>query len=141
MDTGTPEVYFRALAPITRFFLTATFGVTLITVLGIFNISFLSLDWTLVWKKFHLWRLITDYIFVGRFSFGWLFHMYFFLTFSSKLERHQSFSPSVVGRGGYLYFLFLQMISLDIVSLLLYYPTGEVFLGLQHYGMQLILSF
>lgn len=125
MDINTPEAYFKDMPSVTRAILVGTFTITLTFVLGLFNIRWILLDWTLVYKKLHLWRLCTDYFFAGPFSFGWLFHMYFFTTFSSKLERHPSFASNLIGKGGYLFFIFLQMISLDLLSLVFYPPTGK----------------
>lgn len=125
MNANTPEAVFKEMPPITRAILVGTFGVTLFFVLGLLNVQWILLDWVLVTKKLHIWRLFTDYLFVGPFSFSWLFHAYFFVTFSSKLESHPSFSSRLIGHGGYLYFVCLQMIALDVISLIFYPPTGK----------------
>lgn len=130
MDNNSPESFFRDMPPVTRAILVGTFGITLAFVLGVLNVRYLLLDWVLISKKFHIWRLFTDYLFVGPFSFSWVFHMYFFVTFSSKLETHPSFR--LVGRGGFLFFICLQMFALDLLSLVFYPPTGklrEIILG------------
>lgn len=121
MDAQSPEALYRTMPVVTRAVMTATFFVTLASVLKMFNPSYLLLDWILVAKKLHFWRLVTDYLFVGPFSFSWVFHMYFFVSFSSRLEKH----PCFASRGSYLYFLFLQMLGLDMISGILFYPAGR----------------
>ena len=66
--------------------------------------------------------LFTDFFFFGKFSFSWIFQIYFLITFSTKLEKNESF---LVSPGAYLYFLFLQVLALDLTSLALFYPTGK----------------
>lgn len=126
MNTNTPEAFFRQIPPVTKFMLVATFAVTLAFVLGLFNVRWILLDWVLVTQKLHVWRLFTDCFFAGPFSFSWLFHMYFFVSFSSKLENHPSFSPRLIGKGGYLFFIVLQMLALDLISLAFYAPKGTI---------------
>lgn len=125
MDANTPESFFRQIPAITKFLVVAIFAVTLLTTLGALNVQLLILDGVLIMRKWHFWRLITDYFFVGPFSISWIFHMYFFVSFSSKLEAHPCFSPRVEGRGAYLYFLILQMLALDLLSLAIYAPRGK----------------
>lgn len=124
MDNNSPENYFKQIPPVTRFIVVVTFFSTLGMIIGFLNPRWVLLDWTLVFSKLHIWRLFSDYIFIGPFSFGWVFHVYFLITFSSKLEIHPSFSQREVGKGGYLFFLFLQMIALDLLSLVFYPPKG-----------------
>eukprot|EP01053_Blabericola_migrator_P001230 Blabericola_migrator_1__1229@NODE_1315_length_4835_cov_207_490982_g885_i0_p3_GENE_NODE_1315_length_4835_cov_207_490982_g885_i0NODE_1315_length_4835_cov_207_490982_g885_i0_p3_ORF_typecomplete_len294_score45_29DER1/PF04511_15/5_1e46_NODE_1315_length_4835_cov_207_490982_g885_i036624543 len=121
-DIGTPELWFKSLPTLTRAILTLTFFSTLLATIGLFNPGHLLLDWTLIVNRFHLWRLITDYLFVGSFGFAWLMNVYFFVTFSSKLEVNEMFT---VSPGAYLFFLLFQMVSLDVISLFMHWPTGR----------------
>lgn len=129
MNPTTPEAFIKEMPPVTRMLLGATFVTTLGIVLGWFGVEHFLLDWVLVYKQMHIWRLFTDYLFIGPFSIGWLFHMYFFVQFSSKLERHAVFSRHARDAGSFLYFIVLQMIFLDSISLLLYAPHGKPLLG------------
>lgn len=122
-EARTPEAWFRSLPPLTRFILTVTFVLTLAATFRIFSPATIVLDWNLILsRKLQLWRLVTDYFFIGPFSFQWLMHSYLLVTFSTKLELNEMFT---VSPGAYLSFLFFQIISLDILSLLLYWPTGN----------------
>lgn len=112
------------MPPVTRALLVVTFAMTLGVVFQMVGIEHFYLDWVLVYKKIQIWRLITDYFFIGPFSLGWLFHMYFFIQFSSKLEAHACFSRRAADAGSFLYFIVLQMLFLDSLSLLLFAPHG-----------------
>eukprot|EP01071_Lankesteria_metandrocarpae_P015196 Lankesteria_metandrocarpae@DN9421_c0_g1_i1.p1 len=132
MDTqsNSPEAWYKGLPSLTRLIGTATFLVTVAVVWGVLDVRLLLLDWRLVYKKIHLWRLITDYCFIGKFSFGWVFQMYFFVSFSSKLESSDYFSAASRNpRGSYLYFILIQMLTLNLVTLIMYWPTGRFLLG------------
>lgn len=122
VDGRTPEVWYKSLPPLTRFALTVTFIVTLVSTLGLFNPAHLILDWRLVTRKFQFWRLTTDYFYAGPFSIGWLFHIYFLVTFSARLEVNEMFTATP---GAYLFFLLFQVCTLDILSLIVYWPTGR----------------
>lgn len=127
MDERTPEAWYFALPPITRTMVTTIFCVTLSTeVLGIINPDMLLLDWSLVVEKLQVWRLLTDFTYFGKFSFGWIISMYFLVTYSSELEKDEAFRNS---RGSYLYFVLFQCITLGLLSLALYFPYGSGFLG------------
>eukprot|EP01054_Gregarina_sp_Poly1_P009727 Gregarina_sp_Poly_1__9726@NODE_618_length_7121_cov_156_723845_g474_i0_p4_GENE_NODE_618_length_7121_cov_156_723845_g474_i0NODE_618_length_7121_cov_156_723845_g474_i0_p4_ORF_typecomplete_len274_score28_87DER1/PF04511_15/4_6e46_NODE_618_length_7121_cov_156_723845_g474_i09901811 len=121
-DIRTPELWYRSLPTLTRAILTLTFFSTLLGTVGLFNPGLIILDWTLVINKLHVWRLITDYFFAGHFGLTWLMHIYFFVTFSSKLEVNEMFT---VSPGSYLFFLLFQMLSLDVLSLVLFWPQGK----------------
>jgi hypothetical protein len=38
-----------------------------------------------------LWRIFTSVFFFGKFSFNFVFQLYFFSSFSTKLERNEAF--------------------------------------------------
>lgn len=122
-DTSrSPETWYKSLPPLTRFILTVTFLVTLTATFGLFNPRYIILDWTLVYRKFQVWRLFTDYFFSGAFGINWLMHIYFLVSFSSKLEVNEMFTASP---GAYLYFLVFQCLFIDVLSLVLFWPTGK----------------
>eukprot|EP00382_Lankesteria_abbotti_P002498 CAMPEP_0113849788 /NCGR_PEP_ID=MMETSP0372-20130328/3387_1 /TAXON_ID=340204 /ORGANISM="Lankesteria abbotti" /LENGTH=281 /DNA_ID=CAMNT_0000819741 /DNA_START=136 /DNA_END=981 /DNA_ORIENTATION=+ /assembly_acc=CAM_ASM_000359 len=127
MDPNSPEAWFKNMPKLTRVMACATFAVTVFSVLQLIDITLLLLNWQFVIERLQIWRLFTDFFFIGKFSFSWIFTMYFLITFSSKLEQNEIFSSSTPG--AYLYFILIQMLTLDCVSGLLFWPTGKMVMG------------
>lgn len=122
---NTPEQWYKNLPILTRIGLTAIFGVTVLVQLEILNPMLIYLNWGLVINKLQIWRLLTSVMFFGTFSFNFLIQMYFFSSFSSKLEANEIFAQP----GDYLFFLLTQILLLDVISLVLAWPSGFPMLG------------
>lgn len=125
MDQNTPEQWYKNLPLLTRIGLTIIFGVTVLVQLQILNPQLIFLNWPLVINKLQVWRLLTSVFFFGGFSFQFLFQLYFFTSFSSKLEKNEIFAQP----GDYLFFLLVQILMLDVISLVLAWPAGFPMLG------------
>jgi len=126
MDANTPEAWYRNLPILTRVGLTIIFATTVLVQLEILNPQLIILHWPLVWGNLQLWRVFTCVCFFGTFSFNLVFQLYFFTSFSSKLERNEVF---VNAPGEYLLFLIFQIVVLSVLSLIMAYPTGLPMLG------------
>ena len=122
----TPEQWYRNLPILTRAGLTIIFATTVLVQLEIINPMLLVLNWPLVWGRLQLWRVFTSVCFFGQFSFNFLMQLYFFSSFSTKLERNEVFEKEP---GEYLFFLIVQIVLLSLLSLVLAYPTGLPMLG------------
>lgn len=125
MAENTPEKWYKNLPPLTRIGLTAIFATTVLVQLEILNPMLIALNWPLVINKLQVWRLLSSVLFFGTFSFQFLFQLYFFSSFSSKLESNEIFNRP----GDYLFFLLCQIILLDVISLALAWPNGFPMLG------------
>lgn len=122
---NSPEQAFKALPILTKVGLTTFFCVTVLVQLEILDPSLLFLNWPVVINKLQVWRLLTSVTFFGTFSFQFLFQLYFFTSFSSKLEKNEIFAQP----GDYLFFLLVQVLLLDVLSLVLAWPAGFPALG------------
>jgi Derlin-2/3 len=122
---NTPEQWYKNLPILTRVGLTLFFCITVLVQLEILDPALLFLNWPLVINKLQVWRLLTSVTFFGTFSFQFLFQLYFFSSFSSKLEKNEIFAQP----GDYLFFLLVQILLLDVVSLVLAWPSGFPALG------------
>mmetsp|Transcript_70109 Transcript_70109/g.193953 ORF Transcript_70109/g.193953 Transcript_70109/m.193953 type:complete len:253 (+) Transcript_70109:97-855(+) len=125
MENNTPEQWYKNLPILTRIGLTVIFGVTVLVQLEILNPMLLSLHWPMIINKLQVWRLLSSVFFFGTFSFQFLFQLYFFSSFSSKLEQNEIFAQP----GDYLFFLLTQILLLDLLSLVLAWPNGFPMLG------------
>jgi Derlin-2/3 len=114
------ENFFKTIPPVTRALLVATFSVTIGVVTHVISLESIFLDWDSVLSKLQIWRVFSEFFYIGPFSISWLFHMYFFVQYSSKLEKHSCFTYPVAQSGSFLYFIILQIIFLNSLSLLFF---------------------
>ncbi|KFH14320.1 Der1ER1 [Toxoplasma gondii MAS] len=126
-SSNGPEAWFFSLPPVTRAVTCITFACTLLSSIELMPARLLILDWELVFQKLQVWRLLTNVLYIGRFSLGWVLHMYMWTQVSSDLENNAVFVQA--SKGAYLYFIVLQTLCLDCISLLLFWPTGLHLLG------------
>ncbi|OEH75842.1 hypothetical protein cyc_00073 [Cyclospora cayetanensis] len=119
-----PEAWYLSQPPITRAIATATFVLTLLTNLGLLPVELLMLDWSLAIFKLQIWRLFTTLLYVGRFSLGWVFHMYMWLQVSGDLESNAVFRQA--SKGAYLLFVLIVTLITSLLSLLVFWPSGII---------------
>lgn len=127
---GGIESVLKEIPPVTRAFVGGLGLFTLLIALGLFKVEYIMMYWPLVLKRFHIWRILTDFLYIGPFGFGWIFHIWLFTSYSSQLEKHRTFSKAVTGsEGTYLYFLILQMVTLQVLTLVFFFPEGKPLMG------------
>jgi Derlin-2/3 len=115
-DADSISGWFREIPPLTKFFFT---GTLLMGMAAQFNLipSFfggggvgaLIFDWHSVKSKFHVWRLVTPFLFAGTFSMNFVIHLY---VLYENCRRYES-NPFNTGAGGtsadFLYMVVLGM--------------------------------
>lgn len=75
-DRGsTPEELFRQIPPVSKFIICTMVATMISPFVGIEPTHFYMI-WSLVWNKFHIWRLVTCFLYPGYPSFRALFHVY-----------------------------------------------------------------
>ncbi|EEA05929.1 Der1-like family protein [Cryptosporidium muris RN66] len=121
-EDSTPQSWFANLPPISRFMLCTTFVVTVLCSFGLLNPWYIILDWPLVVKKVQIWRLISNFFYVGHFSLGWIMSQWMFISFSSKLEKSGVLG---VSEGSYLYFIMVLMVIIDFIAIAFNFPVGK----------------
>ena len=72
---ASPSDWYNSLPPVCKAWGTACFACTLFSQFGLVDLRNLYLDWALVSSKFHVWRLLTNFCFLGKFSFPFLMRM------------------------------------------------------------------
>jgi Derlin-2/3 len=83
---SSPQEIFDRVPPLTRTWL----GLCVLTTLGA-RLSLIAshsivLIFPAVFQNFEIWRLFTNFLFFGPFSFNWLIAMYFLYTYCGALE-------------------------------------------------------
>ena len=82
----SPEEWYRSLPPITRGYMTASFGATVLTQMEFISPMLLHLDFDLLLGKFELWRLVTNFCFFGKFGLPFVFSMFFLVRYGKEVE-------------------------------------------------------
>lgn len=100
------------MPPVTRSYICLSVMTTGAVALEIITPFKLYLNWLLIIKKAHVWRLFTNFLFFGDFSLDFLFHMFFLYRYCKMLETN-----SFRGRtADFLYMLLFGAALLVIVS-------------------------
>ena len=86
------ETWFKGLPEFSKYWLTSALVATCVTSFGIFNPYLIILDFNLIYKRFEIWRLLTNFIFFGNFGFPFVIWMWIMIQYSQKLEKDPSFS-------------------------------------------------
>ena len=83
---------FMEIPPFTRYFMSSVFLLSFGMTYKLINPYHLLLDFGLLFKKFHIWRLLTPFLFAGTFSQSFLFSlvmMYFMLIRTEQLFKNK----------------------------------------------------
>lgn len=121
---STVEAYIKQLPPITRTYLLTTLSITLLCTLNIIDYSYLYLDWSLIRYKFHIWRLITNFLFFGKFSMPFVFTLILLVRYFNQTES--TYYNTNQTRPDFIYALMLCIIGIYSISL---YFNGFYFNG------------
>mmetsp|Transcript_19954 Transcript_19954/g.29871 ORF Transcript_19954/g.29871 Transcript_19954/m.29871 type:complete len:233 (+) Transcript_19954:96-794(+) len=83
------EQWLRDIPPITRTYMIGAFLTTAACALDLVSPFSLYFNANLIFRKFQLWRLFTNFFFFGgTFSLDFLFHMFFLVRYSKQLEEN-----------------------------------------------------
>ena len=82
----SPAAWYHGLPPVTRAMGTAVVATTVATQLGLVSPYALILDWGLV-GRFQFWRLVTNFLYVGPFSFPFLMKCLMIHNYGVPLEQ------------------------------------------------------
>lgn len=90
------ETWYKTLPAFTRYYLTAAVLCTALVSFGVLNPGYLYFDWTSFFKGLEVWRIITQFLFFGKFSFNFLISMVILydprsVQYCRPLEAHPSF--------------------------------------------------
>ena len=66
---ASPGEWYNSLPPVCRTWGTACVLTTVGVQLGVIDLRSIYLDYPLVFKRFQIWRLLTNFCFLGGFSF------------------------------------------------------------------------
>lgn len=124
---NTPQEWFENLPLITKSYLTAAVLTTALITFGTITPYQIYLDFNLIFKKFEIWRLVTNFLFFGKFSFKFVFQMFILQSYTSMLERER-FQSDRYPRGK-AEIIHMFMFGAILMILISYLMGGLPFLG------------
>merc|ERR1711871_86251 len=113
MAGNSVEQWVRALPPVTRWHFASVVIVTLAGNFGLVNPVSIALLQEQVFKKFEIWRLVTNMMFMGKLGFGFLIHLMFLYQHSQPLEMF----VDQHGQGDYFFFLLCSSMILNAIGM------------------------
>jgi len=96
-DGGGPQEWFRSLPVVTRYWLAAAGGTTIGANFGIVQPMKLIYNFDLLKSNFEIWRVVTPFLYVGKFDFNTLIGLFMLYQFSKQYEAG---GPYNTGAGG-----------------------------------------
>ncbi|KRX08303.1 hypothetical protein PPERSA_01764 [Pseudocohnilembus persalinus] len=112
------KVWYNQQPFLSRTYLTCVILTTTVVSFGIISPYHINLDLVKVFSSVQIWRLITNFFFVGTFSFNIIFALFFLHFAISRIE-------SLYSKRNYadlLYLILFTMITLDIVGMIFSAP-------------------
>ncbi len=86
-NAGGPAEWYNGLPPITRIFGTLCVATTMAMEFKMISPYTLVLDWDLVFRKFQIWRLVTNFLLIGGFSWNFLMRVILIHNYGVALEK------------------------------------------------------
>jgi len=126
------ESWWKSLGPMTKFTLLLPLFLCLTGHLRLIHPKMFLLDWEAVWYNFEIWRPITALFYLGGPGLPFAFNLYFFVTYTKRLETESS--PK-----GFLGRLADQIWMLVIIALALY-VLGSYMFGMPVLSASLLMS-
>ncbi|XP_019154785.1 PREDICTED: derlin-1-like [Ipomoea nil] len=84
---STPMEYYNSLPPVAKTYAVICFLTTAAFELQLYNLGNISLFYSDVFRRFQVWRLVTNFFFIGPFSFTFAFRLLIILRYGVQLER------------------------------------------------------
>ncbi|KAI3720861.1 hypothetical protein L2E82_31858 [Cichorium intybus] len=81
------DLYYNSLPPVTKTYATICFATTAAYHIGLCNPFIIALFYHDVVKRFQIWRLTTNFFFLGSFSLTFAFRLLIILHYGVSLER------------------------------------------------------
>ncbi|KAI5070536.1 hypothetical protein GOP47_0014879 [Adiantum capillus-veneris] len=84
---SSPADYYKSLPPVSKAYGTTCFLTTLGYQLGLINVYLLLMDYEKVLYKFQVWRLLTNFLFLGPFSINFGIRLLMIARYGVQLEQ------------------------------------------------------
>ncbi|KAK4256447.1 hypothetical protein QN277_009308 [Acacia crassicarpa] len=109
---SSPAEYYRSLPPVSKAYGVACLMTTSAFYLQLYDPWNISLNYALVFKHLQVWRLVTNFFFLGPFSFPFAFRLIIIARYGVSLER----GPFDKRTADYLWMLIFGALSLLVIA-------------------------
>ncbi|CAL5201145.1 unnamed protein product [Lathyrus oleraceus] len=113
---STPAEYYRSLPPVSKTYGVACLMTTAAYYLNLYDARSIALFYGLVFKRFQIWRIITNFFFLGPFSFPFAVRLIMIAKYGVSLER----GPFDKRTADYVWMLIFGALSLLVMSVVPY---------------------
>ncbi|KAK9913986.1 hypothetical protein M0R45_037785 [Rubus argutus] len=113
---STPAEYYRSLPPVSKTYGVACLMTTTAYYLGLISPGSIYLNYGLVFKHFQVWRVFTNFFFLGPFSFPFAMELFIIEKYGVSLER----GPFDKRTADYVWMLIFGAMSLLMMSFVPY---------------------
>ncbi|KAG7014843.1 Derlin-1 [Cucurbita argyrosperma subsp. argyrosperma] len=113
---STPLEYYHSLPPVSKVYGVSCLMTTAAYYLQLYDPKNIALIYSLVIKKFQIWRLITNFFFLGPFSFPFAFRLIIIAKYGVSLER----GPFDKRTADYVWMLIFGALSLLVMAAIPY---------------------
>ncbi|GJP45701.1 hypothetical protein CLOM_g5050 [Closterium sp. NIES-68] len=115
MAAASPAEWYNSLPPVSKAWGTALFATACAMQLKVLPVQLIFLDYTLIFQKFQIWRLVTSLLFAGGFSMRFVFTLLMVARYCVQME-----TSAFAGRtADFLYMLMVNTLSLLLIALIL----------------------
>lgn len=142
-DAQGPGSWFQSLPIITK----AWFGASLVTTLAVnFQIipgGQIIWNWNAVLSQFEIWRIITCFLFIGKFEFNTLIALMLLVQFSERYEKGGPFNTGAGGGTADYCFMLMFFVAITLLSyplMIMIAPIPPIFARNMIYGVLYIWS-
>ncbi|KAL7556976.1 hypothetical protein ACA910_018262 [Epithemia clementina (nom. ined.)] len=142
-DAQGPDAWFQSLPIITRYWFGTSLAVTLAVNFQIIPILSVIYDWDSMVTKLQLWRLLSSFLYIGKFEFNTLIALMLLVQFS---QRYEQMGPFNTGAGGgtadYCFMLMILMVTVLVTYplMLMVAPIPPIFARNVIYGVLYVWS-
>jgi len=85
---GSIEDWWRSMPFVTKWLFAGSLFVTLAANFHLIHWANLTLDFDLIYQKFHIWRFVTAFLFHGKLGFPFLINLMFLVQYGASVERN-----------------------------------------------------
>jgi membrane associated rhomboid family serine protease len=120
------QTFFESMPVITRYLFVSIFASTSLVQFNLLNPQMLILESHAIIHDYQLWRILSSFLFAGKFSMAFVMTLYFIYSFGAKLEKR-------INSSEFLWLLIFEMSLISIVSLLvipMYMPLPALMFSL-----------
>ncbi|VFQ74496.1 unnamed protein product [Cuscuta campestris] len=114
---ASPAEYYKSLPPISKAYGTACLAVTVAFALGVVNPANIALLPELIFYRFQVWRLISNFFFLGKFSINFGIRLLMIARYGVQLES----GPFQRRTADFLWMMIFGALSLLVLSFIPYF--------------------